>query len=423
MSFEEQVRAALPEAARLRMQTTLYDDDWEVAVMPWQQLSAKGGVAVVPKDALPEVLRNVGYTAKPTAAVLTQDPDALGLRGYPRTEVLCRLRVVTEGGGEEDVRASRWLVQLGFGEHVTLRRTGREMLVPETMLNMTAKFSAKRGWLEDQIPAAFLVDFLAKHVDIEAVEGVQSRSDGTVTFRCHMHVRDRLLRVSGMDGIFIKQRGTAPMELLWLPEGTKWQAALDLAAKPGALGLVEKGKSGLLAVRFSDEVTLAAFAAEHRVPYMAGVGRWKITGLPASTGVAGLYELLTTLGWEIVEIVYFDERQGVFMSKSIGAHVPAYYMKQGQPRQVKFKALNAAARAMAADKERTAGDGDQTPQPADRVARRLNFCQSMRPAVTNAPAVKSPPPAPPKEAREAPPGGTPEKPPLKERKTGEGGNL
>ena len=79
--FLASVRDALPEAAKLRSQTTLLQSEWDVEVVPHQQLGPSGGVAVVPKISLPDTLRRVGYTAKPTAAVITQTPDDVGLLG------------------------------------------------------------------------------------------------------------------------------------------------------------------------------------------------------------------------------------------------------------------------------------------------------------------------------------------------------
>ena len=77
--FLASVRDALPEAATLRAQTTLFQSEWDVEVLPHQQLGPAGGVAGVPKIFLPDTLKRVGYTSKPTAAVLTQSPDEVGL--------------------------------------------------------------------------------------------------------------------------------------------------------------------------------------------------------------------------------------------------------------------------------------------------------------------------------------------------------
>eukprot|EP00974_Lingulodinium_polyedra_P084990 8226642-Lingulodinium_polyedra.AAC.1 len=60
----------MPEAARQRMQSALKAEEWGVPVCPWQNLSAQPGVAMVPKEAIPEVLERVGYTAHAVAMLI-----------------------------------------------------------------------------------------------------------------------------------------------------------------------------------------------------------------------------------------------------------------------------------------------------------------------------------------------------------------
>ncbi|CAK0816224.1 unnamed protein product [Prorocentrum cordatum] len=243
LTFEEQIAQALPQAAKLHMQPILVQEDWETQVVAWQTLGPKDGVAIVPKDALPEVLRNVGYSAnKPTVAVLIQDPDELGIRGYPRTYISCRVRVTTEGGETADTTVQRYLVQLGFGEQASMKGIGMEIAVTKQMVPMTAKFFLRLGWQEGQILAAFLIEHVGTYVERESVEDVQSRCNGTVTFQCHAMCVDALLRASGKDGAFFKKRDCEPLEPLWLSDQTPLREALRLYGLPAALGLAEKGK-------------------------------------------------------------------------------------------------------------------------------------------------------------------------------------
>ena len=358
-TFAEQIRDAMPEAAKMRMQSDLMQDDWEDKVEMWQKLGSQGGVALVPKEALPEVLKNVGYTAKPTAAVITQDPEDLGLRAYPRTRVTCRLTVQTEGGESTEVTVQRWLVQLGFGAHVSMKKHGVQIEVKACMIDMVAKFSTYRGWQEGQVPAAFLIDFAKKHIDVEAIDSVQSRMDGSITFLCHEMLVSDMLRASGEDGVFIKQKGMEA-ELLWLDDGTPLKQARRMAEQEGVMGVVEKGKNGRLALRFASAEALEAFVTSNGMKSEANSGRWKVTGIPVATGVVGLYEILTALSWEVTEVVYMDENQAVFMAKKMGKDVPAHYVSQQQPRSVRFKALNSAAKKMteaAAAEARGSGSG------------------------------------------------------------------
>ena len=109
---------AIPEAAHIRAQSALLPDEWSTQVVPYQHLGPSGGVALVPKHAIPQVLQAVGLTGHPAAILLVQEPDELGLRGYPRDSVTFSLSVAAHAGAREVVILTRWLVQLGFGEPV-----------------------------------------------------------------------------------------------------------------------------------------------------------------------------------------------------------------------------------------------------------------------------------------------------------------
>ncbi|CAK0851329.1 unnamed protein product [Prorocentrum cordatum] len=73
--YQAAIRDAMPEAAKMRVQSTLLQEDWGAEVKPYQTLDSTGGVTVVPTDALPMVLERVVYTAKATAAIVT-DPGS-----------------------------------------------------------------------------------------------------------------------------------------------------------------------------------------------------------------------------------------------------------------------------------------------------------------------------------------------------------
>eukprot|EP00959_Pyramimonas_sp_CCMP1952_P191771 4010096-Pyramimonas_sp.AAC.1 len=84
------------------------------------------------------------------------------------------------------------------------------------MKELVAKFSTRRGWADDAVPAACLVDdCISKYVGSEAVDNMQSRAGGAVAFMCHQARVDSLLRASGAEGVFIKKRSVDPFELLW----------------------------------------------------------------------------------------------------------------------------------------------------------------------------------------------------------------
>ena len=54
--FEEQMAAAIPELGVLRAQAQLLPEEWDCETVPHQRLTARGGVAIVPKHELPDVV-------------------------------------------------------------------------------------------------------------------------------------------------------------------------------------------------------------------------------------------------------------------------------------------------------------------------------------------------------------------------------
>ena len=101
----------MPSAARVRTQPRLLPEEWEVPIRNWQDMGPAGGVAICPKECLPQVLEKVGYTSKAAGILVAQDPDTLGCKSYPRTRVM-RSDDVDCGAGERTVvPVERYLVQ------------------------------------------------------------------------------------------------------------------------------------------------------------------------------------------------------------------------------------------------------------------------------------------------------------------------
>jgi hypothetical protein len=168
---------------------------------------------------------------------------------------------------------------------------------------------------------------------------------------CHSEFVDALLRASGQEGIFVKSQSTEvqPLELLWLPEDTSLEGAIKMASDARVFGLAEKGSSGKLAFCFRDVAVLSSFAKEKNLEDCSRFARWKVTGFPIASGLHGLHQLLSSTRWDEVDVLFLDERQGVFHSINKGDTAPVFYHMGGQPRQVRFKALNALARGMSQD--------------------------------------------------------------------------
>ena len=80
LEFRQQVKDSMPTAAKLRLQPRLIQSEWDAPILHWQNLNATGGVSICPKESLPQVLANVGYTAHPCAVVITQSPEEVRLQ-------------------------------------------------------------------------------------------------------------------------------------------------------------------------------------------------------------------------------------------------------------------------------------------------------------------------------------------------------
>ena len=138
----------------------------------------------MPKDCLPELISRIGYSGQPTAVVLTQCPDELGMCGYPRDCVSCTLVVATEHGAKEYVQAKRWLVQLGVGSPVQRQVEGDEITVGIHMSKMVCKLSPLHGWASGQHPSSVLIAQLTARIPEAAVDSIIARDDATFTFLC-----------------------------------------------------------------------------------------------------------------------------------------------------------------------------------------------------------------------------------------------
>ena len=185
----------------------------------------------MPKHALPQVLQAVGFTGHPASILLVQEPDELGLRGYPRDSVTFSLSVAAHAGTREVVTVTRWLVQLGFGEPVLRVAQGQEVTIGTKMKRMSAKFGLRHGWTDGVLPASLLVSKLVQYIPDLAIDSVQSRANGSFAFLCHEDHVDTLLCASGKDGLFIKclSEDSLPLELLWLDPTVVLEDALNFS--------------------------------------------------------------------------------------------------------------------------------------------------------------------------------------------------
>ena len=380
--IRQQVQMALPDAARLRAQTTLLDSEWSVAVLPWQSLGKSDAIAVVPKLFLPEVIRQVDFSGRSIAAVLTQDPDTLGLVGYDRKLLRVNLSTLGPGGERVITSAKRYVVQLGWGPPVEQIMQGEEVPMMFTMCRFQCKFPTALGWPEGPIPASLVLTELERHVPAEAVAEIQPRHNDTATCLLHADFTDNLLCASGKHSVFYKEVSPAQEYLLlWLDDAMSLQDAVKLAEHQDAFGVVRKGHaaSPKYAIRFRDVNRLKDFAANHSILDVSDLGRWKIYGIDNTVGTYGLLAWLTERGFQKVEVLYVNDGTGVWLATQPGELASGYYVQSGVKRQFHIKALNSVAKEQAKAKNTgaTSSANPAIPKQSARAAKQQAFAAQL----------------------------------------------
>lgn len=74
----------------------------------------------MPKNAVAQVVQQVGWSSSPIGIVTTESPDTLGLRGFPRSQIQCTISYMGLDATREQVVVKRWLTQLGYGQAVEM---------------------------------------------------------------------------------------------------------------------------------------------------------------------------------------------------------------------------------------------------------------------------------------------------------------
>jgi len=84
----EQIKAALPQAAIIRAQSTLDPSEWDAPIVSPQLLDHRGGIALCPRDMVLGVFQRVGFTTAPTAILTSQPAQDFALKGLPAPRLL-----------------------------------------------------------------------------------------------------------------------------------------------------------------------------------------------------------------------------------------------------------------------------------------------------------------------------------------------
>jgi hypothetical protein len=348
--FQKALKDSLPEAARRRMAPRLEPAEWNVPVYHHTELSNSGGICICPKQEIPDLIRQVGYTKSETAILCTQHPAEIGMKGYPAQELTCTFHVKDDDGTEKSILVRRFLVQLGFGQPVLQRVDGDLVSIPTPMHKVTLKLPYVHGWRQETCTIQSIAKILDARIPSPAYEQILVRQDQSATVPVHESEILNLLRTSGQEAVFLKLHGSSPLlqdaDILWLPVEYSLDDALQLSQKDdNSLGVVSKNKSApRYAIRFGNQDDLRKFAKTYHIEDLSVFGRWRLTGLPVQTGTVGAFQLLTARGWEIKEILFLNESQCSFLSSKRGNTSNMYFVDCGVKHPLQIKAVNAIAR-------------------------------------------------------------------------------
>ena len=347
------------------------------------ELDAVGGVSIVPKESIPDVLHAVGYTLAPTAMLTTQHPAELGLKGYPSAHLACTINVRDDDGQTKEHIVQRHLIQTGFGAHVHKAAAGDQVVIP-SMHKVVIKLPTAFGWQPDVMTGNSLTKILQQHIPAPSFDSLVIRQDQSATCLVHDSEIPKLLKASGVKGVFFKLHESSTFmpepHLLWLPPGFTLDDANSLAeSESTSIGVVVKNAhvDARFALRFASETDLQHAAKCHSFEDTSKCSRWRLTGLPLQTGAVGALALLESRNWSIHEILYFNVNQCVFLAEKIGkCDVMHYRMSDGHSQQLHLKALNALARQQLADHNR-ANQASKSTGP-DPVSTRPILAQQRR---------------------------------------------
>eukprot|EP00971_Amphidinium_carterae_P316578 6293104-Amphidinium_carterae.1 len=147
-------------------------------------------------------------------------------------------------------------------------------------------------------------------VDTEAISELLLR-ENSITFLVHHACEDQLLRQSGQSMWLVKTHHDDtpdPNQLLWLAEDKTWQQASETALQDtDALGLAVKKTSTQVrhALRYRTTEKYEAAARKHGLEEQISQARFKVSGIDARMGLAGIYKVLEECaGYKLDEVIY-----------------------------------------------------------------------------------------------------------------------
>ena len=371
--YKERIREALPETAKVLQATTLVPSEWTASTRHPYEMNASGGIAYVPKDLVPNVIKQVGTTYSPAAMVTSQAARELGIP-YPSTEVRCTLQVAAPDGSKELIEVTKFLTQLGFGRPVEQQTSGPCLAAPRTMHKCVARFDTPTGLQNGELTGRIVAETVSKYIHPAMFVDVVARQDLTATLMVQDASVHDLLRASGKDHVYFRLHSTDPdsdtLEIIWLAEGTLHEDALQLSDQAKAMGLALKRNAGgaRFGIRFETVDAMDAYAAKHKLGDKHKFGRFRATNVPTTVGLRGVHQMFGPQGWGIEEIEYFGDTGVVFLASKRGQHDEMHFLDHHQRKvPVRIKALNSRAREMSktqAQGSSASKAAPATPKPA-----------------------------------------------------------
>lgn len=141
----EQIRAALPQVAIIRAQSTLDQAEWNAPAVNPQLLDGRGGIALCPRNMIPEILQRAQYITIPTAILTSQPAQDFGMKGFPQQRVQRSIFVITDHGSKERVDVLRWFFHGSYGPHVAQALAAPKVDILAIRF-CSAKYPARFGW-------------------------------------------------------------------------------------------------------------------------------------------------------------------------------------------------------------------------------------------------------------------------------------
>eukprot|EP00929_Paragymnodinium_shiwhaense_P080967 TRINITY_DN4226_c0_g1_i6.p1 TRINITY_DN4226_c0_g1~~TRINITY_DN4226_c0_g1_i6.p1 ORF type:complete len:634 (+),score=131.16 TRINITY_DN4226_c0_g1_i6:318-2219(+) len=308
--FREQMEKAVPAYMKQEKQPMLIQEDWAVPIRDAETITDKGGVCLAKKHQLPDILTRVGSTMRPTAVLVSQDPNEIMMGAYRHRKIWVAAKVEDQ---EDEIMLQRYLVQLGLGDEAAMRCEDLEMVNEERLMAKIVVKLDEDSWEIQGVSKLLISDILAQTLGNRMhFDSIIVRENKTATALVTKTKLKKIMRASGEAGIYFKmhstedEMGTMPAEVLWLPEGMTLEQAQETRkeVEETHMGIVKKkAEIPRYGLRFAGREDLEKAAKALNIEYK-NKARFRVTGLPEEAGQLGVYSILLGAGWDVDEVIY-----------------------------------------------------------------------------------------------------------------------